>query len=77
MKNPIRQKSGVLPSSSEMSLESPNTNCYNVSTPEVDNTSDGANPIIHQCPMYRNKPLNFKEAELQLKRKGVIKSGTT
>ncbi len=74
IKNPNRQKSGVSPPNSAI-LKSPNTNCYNISTPEVDNNSDGANPLIHQCHMHRNKPLSIKESELQLKKKGVIKNG--
>ena len=73
MKLHNRQKSGVSPSSSETSFKSPNTNYYNISTPKVDINSDGVNPLIHQCPMHRNRPLGVKEANLRLKREGVIK----
>ena len=31
------------------------------------------NPILHECPMHRDKPLNKGEAEIQLKGKGVTK----
>ena len=30
-------------------------------------------PTIHQCPMHRKKPLPPEEADIQLKKKGVIK----
>ncbi len=40
---------------------------------QIDKVSSGVNPIIHQCPMHRRKPLSKKEADIQLKQKMVFK----
>ncbi len=58
--------------SSELSLKSPNTTS-NISAPKADNTSDGANPIIHQCHMQRNRPLTIKESNIQLRNEVLFK----
>ena len=77
MKNTNLKKSGVLPSGSKPKstvsrhFESPILNA--LFTPKVDNNSNGANPIIHQCPMIREKPLSVKESDVQLKKIGVIR----
>ena len=77
MKNTNLKKSGVSPSGSKPKstvsrhFESPiNKKLF---APKVDNNSDGVNPLIHQCPMIRGKPLSTKEADIQLKKKGIIK----
>ncbi len=56
----------IIPTSSKLSFESPNT------LSEKHN-SGGANPIIHECPMYRRKPSSKEEVHIQLKKEGVFK----
>ena len=73
MKNP-NSKRGNTPSTSVI-FESPNT-LFNTSTLEVDNNSNGANSIIHECTMHRRKPLSKKEVEIQLRNRGVLKDVT-
>ena len=71
------KKSGVLPSGSKPKstvsrhFESPILKT--VFTPKVDKNSNGVNPVVHQCPMIRGKPLTKEEADIQLKKKGVFK----
>lgn len=68
-----RHKSNVLSSSNGTNQ---NANLKSPTTPaKSDSNGASPNPVIHQCPMYRNKPLSKGEAEIQLKKKGVIKNG--
>lgn len=72
---PNRQKSGECsPSSSKpnQTVSRPFKSPIKSNT-QNNKVSNGANPIIHECPMHRRKPLNKREAEIQLKKEGVIK----
>ena len=69
-----RQKSGEFSPTSSKPKQAVNRPFKSPAKTQIEtNDSCGVNPLIHQCPMYRRKPLSTEEADIQLKKKGVIK----